>query len=292
MAIGYEMMHTEATLAQGRSSRLDSGVRPPGSAAVHRTSFLLLILASLLGGGCEMWGRKADPTKDWSARQLYSAAKLRLDNGDYETAIDYYGKLESRFPFGPLAQQAQIETAYAHYKSDEPGSAIAAADRFLKLNPRHASADYAWYLKGLANFNRGRNLLDVVLPQDPSARDPGAATQAFRDFEELVRQFPDSRYAGDARQRMVYLKNTVAQHEIHVARYYMRRRAYVAAANRARHVVERFQETPSVPEALVIMATAYKVLELDDLSEDALRVLELNYPDHPGIARVRNLELE
>ena len=291
MAIGYEMMHTEATLAQGPGCRPDSGVRPPGSAAARRVSFLLLILASLLGGGCEMWGRKADPTKGWSARQLYSAAKLRLDNGDYETAIEYYGKLESRYPFGPLAQQAQIETAYAYYKSDEPASAIAAADRFLKQNPRHANADYAYYLKGLANFNRGRNLLDVVLPQDPSARDPGSAVQAFRDFEELVRQFPDSRYAGDARQRMVYLKNTVAQHEIHVARYYMRRRAYVAAGNRARHVVERFPGTPSVPEALTIMATAYKVLELDELSEDALRVLELNFPDHPGIATVRNLEL-
>ncbi len=239
-----------------------------------------------------MWGREADPTKDWSAQQLYSAAKLRLDNGDYEGAIDYYGKLESRYPFGPLAQQAQLETAYAHYKSDEPGSAIAAADRFMKLNPRHPNADYAYYLKGLANFDRGRNFLDVILPQDPSARDPGFVTQAFRDFEDLVRQYPDSRYAGDARQRMVYLKNTVAQHEIHVARFYMRRHAYVAAANRAREVVERFQETPSVPEALVIMATAYKVLKLDELSEDALRVLELNFPDHPGIAEVRNLRLE
>ena len=252
----------------------------------------LLLLVSLLVAGCEMWGRKPDPTKNWSAKQLYSAAKLRLDNGDYETAIDYYGKLESRYPFGSLAQQALLETAYAYYKSDEPASAIAAADRFLRLHPRHANADYAYYLKGLANFNRGRNLLDVVLPQDPSARDPGAATQAFRDFEELVSHFPDSRYAADATQRMVYLRNTVAQHEIHVARYYMRRRAYVAAANRARHVVERFQGTPAVPEALVIMATAYKVLLLDDLSEDALRVLELNHPGHPGIAKVKNLELD
>ena len=278
----------------GRIRRTVTGFEP---GALPRTGrwrpyLVLLLLLSLLVGGCEMWGRKADPTKDWSARQIYSAAKLRLENGDYETAIDYYGKLESRYPFGPLAQQAQVETAYAYYKSDEPASAIAAADRFLKLNPRHSSADYAYYLKGLANFNRGRNLLDVVLPQDPSARDPGSASAAFRDFEELVRQFPDSRYAGDARQRMVYLKNTVAQHEIHVARYYMRRQAYVAAANRARYVVERFQGTPSMPEALAIMATAYKVLELEDLSVDALRVLELNYPDHPGIAEVRNLELE
>lgn len=263
----------------------------PGIRGARRGLCLLLCLPFLLGG-CDWWGRKPDPTRNWSAQQLYSAAKRELDNGDYETAIDYYGKLESRFPFGPLAQQAQLETAYAWYKSDEPGSAIAAADRFLKLHPLHRNADYAYYLKGLSNFNRGRNLLDVVLPQDPSARDPGAAAQAFRDFEELVRKYPESRYAADATQRMVYLKNTVAQHEIHVARYYMRRQAYVAAANRARHVVERFPETPSVPDALVIMATAYKVLELDDLSEDALRVLELNFPDHPGIATVRDLELE
>jgi outer membrane protein assembly factor BamD len=239
-----------------------------------------------------MWGRKADPTKGWSAQQLYSSAKARLESGDYETAIDYYGKLESRYPFGPLAQQAQLETAYAYYKSDEPASAIAAADRFLRMHPRHSSADYAYYLKGLANFNRGRNVLDVVLPQDPSARDPGAAAQAFRDFEELVRQYPDSRYAADATQRMVYLKNTVAQHEIHVARYYLRRAAYVAAANRARYVVERFQGTPSVPEALVIMATAYRVLGLEDLSADALRVLELNFPNHPGVESVRGLRIE
>ena len=266
---------------------LEAGVR-----IGYRSAYLLLALVALLAAGCGMWGRESDPTEDWSARQLYSAAKLRLDNGDYEGAIDYFGKLESRYPFGPLAQQAQIETAYAYYKSDDPASAIAAADRFLKQNPRHANADYAYYVRGLANFNRGRNFLDVVLPQDPSARDPGSASQAFRDFEELVRQFPDSRYASDARQRMVYLKNTVAQHELHVARYYLRRRAYVAAANRAQYVVERFQGTPSVPEALVIMATAYKVLELDELSEDALRVLQLNFPDHPGIRSVHDLELE
>ena len=155
----------------------------------------LLLCVPFLAGGCDLWGSKPDPTRNWSAKQLYSAAKRELDAGDYETAIDYYGKLESRFPFGPLAQQAQLETAYAHYKSDEPGSAIAAADRFLKLHPRHRNADYAYYLKGLSNFNRGRNLLDVVLPQDPSARDPGAAAQAFRDFEELVRKYPESRYA-------------------------------------------------------------------------------------------------
>ena len=250
-----------------------------------------LLLVFLLAGGCEMWGQKPDPTKNWSAKQLYSAAKARLDNRDYETAIDYYGKLESRYPFGALAQQAQLETAYAYYKRADPASAIAAADRFLKLHPRHPNADYAHYLKGLANFNRGRDLLDRFLPKDPSHRDPGSAAQAFRDFEELVRRYPDSGYASDAVQRMVFLKNTVAEHELHVARYYMRRRAYVAAANRARYVVEHYPGTPSVPHALAIMATAYKVLALDDLSEDALRVLELNYPDHPDIARIEALEL-
>ena len=258
----------------------------------ERIGACLLVVASVLTAGCEMWGRKADPTKNWSAQQLYSSAKANLSSGDYETAIDYYGKLESRYPFGPLAQQAQIETAYAYYKSDEPASAIAAADRFLRMHPLHPSADYAYYLKGLANFNRGRNMLDVILPQDPSARDPKSAVQAFRDFEELVRQYPNSRYATDATQRMVYLRNTVAQHEIHVARYYLRRAAYVAAANRARYVVERFQGTPSVSEALIIMATAYRVLGLDDLSADALRVLELNFPQHPGIESVRNLRIE
>lgn len=238
---------------------------------------------------CAWWGKEQDITKDWSAQRLYGAAKDRLSNGDYEQAIDYYEKLEARYPFGPHSQQAQLDIAYAYYKHGEPASAIAAAERFIKLHPRHPNVDYAYYIKGLANFVKSEGLIARLVPRDPSERDPGAALEAFRDFDELTRRFPDSRYAEDAAQRMLFLKNTLAKHEIHVAEYYMRRGAYVAAANRARYVVENYQRTPVVPDALVIMAKAYKVMHLDDLADDALRVLELNYPGHPGIDEVARL---
>ena len=244
------------------------------------STLFFLLFASVLLNGCGMWGKAPDPTKGWSARQLYLAAKERLDERDYETALDYYGKLESRYPFGALAEQAQLETAYAYYKRDERASAIAAVDRFLKQHPWHPHADYAYYLRGLASFNPGRNFLDRFVPRDLSERDPGSALHSFRDFEELVRRFPDSRYAGDAAQRMIFLKNTLAEHEMHVAGYYMRRRAYVAAANRAKYVVEHYQGTPAMPHALALMAGAYRKLSLDDLADDALRVLKLNYPEY------------
>ncbi len=243
-------------------------------------------------GGCLAWGEDADLTRGWSAQRLYSAAKESMRLGDYEAAIDYYEKLESRYPFGPFAQQAQLDVAYAYYKYDEPAAAVAAADRFIRLHPQHPNVDYAYYLKGLVNYNQGRTLVDRVLPADKSKRDTGAALQAFRDFEELTTRFPDSKYSQDAAQRMVFLKNTLARHEIHVANYYMERGAYVAAVNRARYVVENYQTTPAVPDALAVMAKGYKVMNMDDLSEDTLRVLRLNYPDHPGIAEVERLVLK
>jgi len=251
-----------------------------------RLRILPLVVLSLALSGCGVFGDKPDVTREWPVQRLYGEAKAALDGGDYETAIDYYEKLESRFPFGRYAEQAQIDIAYAYWKYEENASAIAAAERFIKLHPRHPNVDYAYYLKGLVNFEQGASFVDRILPRDRSRRDPGAVRQAFDDFSELVTRFPDSKYAEDARQRMVYLKNLLAQHEVHVADYYMRRGAYVAAANRARQVVENYQGTPAVPEALVLMAKAYRLMDLDDLSADALRVLELNYPDHPGIAEI------
>jgi len=243
-------------------------------------------LLALALAGCGAFGEKPDPTRDWTVERLYGEAKAAMDGGDYSTAIEYYEKLESRFPFGRYAEQAQIDVAYAYWKQEEYASAIAAAERFIKLHPRHPNVDYAYYLKGLVNFEQGQTLMDRILPRDMSRRDPGGVRQAFDDFSELVSRFPDSKYAEDARQRMVYLKNLLAQHEVHVADYYMRRGAYVAAANRARYVVENYQGSPAVAHALAIMAKAYRLMDLDDLSADALRVLELNYPDHPGIAEV------
>ena len=229
-----------------------------------------------------MWGQELDPTKDWSARRLYDSAKNYLERGDYETAIEYYEKLEVRYPFGPLATQSQLDVIYAYYKFEEPASAIAAADRFIKLHPRHPNVDYAYYLKGLVRFVEGKQILAKFVPRDMSEHDSGAALESFRAFEELVQRFPESRYAEDSRQRMLYLKNTLAMHEIHVARYYMKRRAWLAAANRARYVVENYQRAPAVSDALAIMTVAYRQMGLDELSADTARVLRLNYPDRAG----------
>lgn len=251
-----------------------------------------MLLPLLLGlTGCSLLPEVQDETKDWSAQRLFSAAKSEMADGNYDLAIQYYEKLETRYPFGKFAQQAQIDIAYAYYKTNEPESAIAACDRFIRLYPRHPNVDYAYYLKGLANFNRGMGLLERYLPRDASQRDPGAALQSFNDFGELTRRFPDSKYAEDAAQRMLYLRNNLAQHELHVAEYYMRRKAYVAAANRAKYVIENYPRAPAVPDALVLMAKAYKLLGLEDLAADALRVLKLNYPDNTRIGEVESMSL-
>lgn len=239
--------------------------------------------------GCSLWGKKEDKTKDWSAQRLFNEAKTSMDDGDYETAINYFEKLDSRYPFGALAEQAQLDVAFCYYRYDEPASALAAADRFIKLHPRHPNVDYAYYLKGLVNFTQAKGILARFIRTDMSQRDTASARQSFDAFADLVRLFPNSRYAADARQRMIYLKNTLAEHEVHVADYYMRRGAYVAAANRARYVVENYQTTPAVPDALVIMVKAYTLLKLKDMAAESLRVLKLNYPHHAGVAEAEKL---
>lgn len=211
-----------------------------------------------------------------SANELYDRAKTALNSGDYETAINTFEKLEARYPFGKYAQQAQLEIAYAYFKFDEPDSAIAAADRFIRNNPGNPHQDYAYYLKGLANYNRGVSIVDRVAPREPSERDTRALRDAFNDFTQLVKRFPDSRYAEDSRQRLVYLHNQLALYEINVARYYMKRGAYVAAANRARYVVENYQRAPAVQEAAQLLAQAYAKMGLNDLADDVQRVLDLN----------------
>ena len=241
----------------------------------------LSILASMVAG-CASWGEEQDPTRDWSARRLYDTAKGLLDRGSYPQAIEYYEKIEVRYPFGPLAMQAQLDIMYAYYKANESDSAIAAADRFIKLHPRHPSVDYAYYVKGLVSFTEGDSITDRFIPKDLSEHDPSTVLQSFRAFEELVRRFPESRYAEDSRQRMLYLRNVLAAHEITVARYYLERGAWLAAANRSRFVVENYQRTPSVSDALVIMARAYRQLGLTDLAADVDRVLKRNYPELAG----------
>jgi outer membrane protein assembly factor BamD len=250
---------------------------------------LLIILLIFTVSGCSYFSDKEDISETWTAERLYAEAKGALDSGYYSKAVEYYEKLETRFPFGVYGQQALLDLAFAYYKSEEPDSAVATCMRFIKLYPQNPHVDYAYYLKGLTNFNRGKGLTERFLPIDASQRDPGAALQSFQDFSEMIKRFPESEYVDDARQRMTYLRNNLAQHEVHVANYYMRRGAFVAAANRARYVVENYPRSPAIPDALVLMAKAYKVLEMDDLSKDAIRVLQLNYPNHPGLEEVQEI---
>ena len=250
-----------------------------------RYGFLFLCL--LLGGGCAWLGDKDDSAKNWTVERLYSEAKGALDSGYYSKAVEYYEFLETRFPFGVYGQQSLLDLAYAYYKTEEFESAMAACDRFIRLYPQNTHVDYAYYLKGLVNFNRGKGLVARFLPIDTSQRDQSSSLTAFHAFAELLEKYPQSNYAEDAQKRMVFLRNRLAKHEVHVANYYMKRGAYLAAANRARYVVETYPRTPAVPEALTVMSKAYKILELHDLSEDTLRVLELNYPNHPGLFEVK-----
>ncbi|QBQ53283.1 outer membrane protein assembly factor BamD [Nitrosococcus wardiae] len=253
--------------------------------------FLSLCLVLWLGGCSWLSKPQEQPESDWNVEQYYSEAKAALNAGDYQQAITLYEQLEARYPFGVYAQQALLESAYAYYKFDEPESAIAALDRFIRLYPLNPHMDYAHYLKGLVNFHRGIGLIEKYIPRDESQRDPESARDALKDFRTLVKRFPDSQYAKDGAQRIVYLRNRLAQHEINVAQYYMRRGAYIGAINRAKYVVENYQRTPIVPEALTIMARGYKVLGLDELAGDTLRVLETNFPGHPGIAQARQIKI-
>ncbi|SDX76761.1 outer membrane protein assembly factor BamD [Allochromatium warmingii] len=223
-----------------------------------------------------MFGQEQDETEGWDAAKLYAEAAAELDAGSYKSAIELYQTLEARYPFGRYAMQAQLDAAYAHYRADEPEDALAAAERFIKLYPQNPYVDYAYYLKGIVNYNRSVGFLDRFIPTDASQRDPGAALDAFKDFATLVERFPNSKYAEDARQRMIYLRSNLAMNEIHVARYYLKRGAYLAAANRANYVIQHYQRTSAVDDALEVLVAAYGALGKTDLAADAKRILDLN----------------
>jgi outer membrane protein assembly factor BamD len=238
----------------------------------------LALLLALFVGGCGLLPEQIDETAGWSANKLYSEAKDALADGAFDKAIKLFEKLESRYPYGRFAQQAQLDIAYAYYKQQEPASAIAACDRFIRLHPNHPNVDYAYYLKGLVNFNEDLGLLGRVSAQDLTERDPKAARESFDALKELVTRFPESRYTPDATARMNYLVNALAAHEVHVADYYMRRGAYVAAANRAQTALKTYPDAPSNEEALFILVKAYDALGMNDLRDDAERVMRKNFP--------------
>ncbi len=202
-----------------------------------------------------------------------------MAGGHYERAIMLFGKLESGYPFGTYAQQAQMEIAYAYYKSNDQAQALAAVERFIKLHPNHPNVDYMYYLRGLINFNDQIGFLNFVYTQDPTERDPKATREAFAAFKLLVEKFPDSQYTPDGIERMNYLINAMAQYEVHVARYYYRRGAYLAAANRAQSAVSDYPASPAVEEALYLMTLSYDKLGMPELRDAANRVFLKNYPD-------------
>lgn len=243
------------------------------------TVFIAITVAGLLGGCGIFGGKEVDETRGWSVQKLYAEARQELADRNWETAIKHYERIESRYPFGRFAQQAQIELAYAYWKNEDPASALATIDRFVKQNPNHPSADYMYFLKGLINFNDDLGIMGFISAQDMSERDPKAAAEAFIAFKDLATRFPNSKYTPDAIQRMNYLVNTLASHEIHVARYYMKRKAYIAAANRAQYALKTYPGAPANEEGLVIMVQAYDALGMKDLRNDAERVIKTNFPD-------------
>ena len=245
---------------------------------------VFLCLALLVGlGGCAGNDEDSEFSADSGEQQIYDQAQRYLNSRSFDQAIRALQALESRYPFGRYAEQAQLELIYAHYGAFAPEAAIEAADRFIRLHPQHPNVDYAYYMKGLATANSGQDFLSRFAPTDHTKRDTSFAKEAFAEFAQLVSRFPDSPYAPDAQTRMVYLRNLLARNEIHVANYYFRRGAYLAAVNRGRYVVENFQRTPAVGDGLAVMAQGYLLLGMDDLAQDAIDTLVLNFPDHPSL---------
>ncbi|MFZ6845178.1 outer membrane protein assembly factor BamD [Undibacterium sp. RuTC16W] len=237
-----------------------------------------LILAMSLAG-CGVFGEKTDETKTWNAAKLYAEAKDELNNGGYEKAVQYFERLESRFPFGTYAQQAQMEIAYAYYKQGDQAQALAAVERFIKLHPNHESVDYMYYLRGLINFNDQLGIMNFLANQDITERDPKASRDSFDAFKQLAVQFPDSKYTPDAIARMKYLVNALAQYDVHVGNYYLRRGAYLAAANRAQSAITEYPDAPATEEAMSILVRSYDAMGMTELRDDANRVFVKNFPN-------------
>ncbi len=241
----------------------------------------ILISTVLLGllGGCSLFGVDE---RDYAIPEpkLWQQALTALEENNFSIAVDKLEELESRYPFGRFSQQAQLELIYAHLNSQEAAKAKASADRFIRLHPRHENIDYAYYLRGLASYEADNDITMRYLPTDSGSRDPGAARESFNDFSTLLNEYPNSQYAPDARKRMIHLRNRLAAYEVAVARFYMKRGAYIAAANRGRYVVENFQRTPAVAEALDISIQAYEKLGLQEPADNSRAVLEANFPDY------------
>jgi len=242
-------------------------------------ALLVLVLSLLLLAGCASRDTETLPEEEY-----YEQARQSMNAGNFESAQRNLESLETYYPFGRYAEQAQLDLIFARYQNLDLQGARSAADRFLRLNPQSENADYALYMRGVASYNMDLGLAARYFPIEVAGRDPGEQRQAFNDFQQLVNRYPDSEYAPDARQRMIAIRNRLAGGEIEAAQYYIKRQAYIAALNRAKGVVENFNRTPAVEEALVIMAEMYARLRLDDEKQDTARVLAQNFPENPAIA--------
>ncbi|MDB2384377.1 outer membrane protein assembly factor BamD [Endozoicomonas sp.] len=249
---------------------------------------LALLFMALVMTGCASNSDKDKLPESLSETEIYQLANKYLGKSNYSEAIKSLRALEARYPFGAFAEQAQLDIIYAYFMSAEPEASRAAADRFIRLHPQSPSADYAYYMKGLASNTASVGIIERYLPLDMTRRDPGQANQSFNEFAELLSRYPDSQYAPDARQRMIALRNRLAAYEIHAANYYLKRKAFVAAINRGQYVVENMQETPAVPEALAVMVEGYQHLGLVGPANEALETLRLNYPDHRSLDQKGN----
>ncbi len=239
-----------------------------------------LLLLIVFAVGCHRGDKKPDDAEVLPVEKMYEVAKDALTRGNNTKAIKYYQRLIARFPFGPYTEQATIELAFTQYKDGKNEDAYSTIGRFIKTYPTQKHVDYAYYLRGIINFDRDRGFLDHYANQDMTKRDQGNTSQSFSDLNELITKFPDSRYAPDARQRMIYLRDNLSKAQVHVAMYYLKRGAYVAAINRSKDILEKYERTPAAGDALAIMTLSYKSLNQEKLAADTERVLKLNYPDH------------
>lgn len=247
---------------------------------VSRLTVLVLVVAL---AGCSLFHRnkKGDPLDTLPVAELYQKGVDAIDVGNNDYASRVFERLIARFPFGPYTEQSQLNLAYAQYKNNKPEDAYSTVNRFIKTYPTHRHIDYAYYLRGLINFNRSAGFLENYVGSDMTKRDQGNMHQSFDDFGALISRYPQSRYAADARQRMLFLRNMMAQSDLNIALFYFKRAAYVASANRAKSVLETYPQSPQAGDALAVMALSYKKLGQDKLADDSERVLKLNYPNHP-----------
>lgn len=248
---------------------------------VFKVLVVLAVVATM--SACSMFRSKKETIDTMPVEKLYSTAHDSLVHSDYAAATKAYQRLIARFPSGDYNEQAQLDLAYSQYKDNQPDDAYSTVNRFIKTYPTHKHVDYAYYLRGLINFDRTGGFIERVFQrtETQARRDQGYNLQAFDDFSELTRRFPDSAYSADARQRMIYLRNVLAQFEINVAEFYLRRKAFIASADRAQYVIEHYQQAPQTGDALAILTRSYIGLERPQLAEQTRKVLALNYPNHP-----------